>query len=113
MACDRLGFAEYVVQKLDSLHRQIRQIQCGDFPYQAPHDALAALQIALTGYGSLLEEAVSEGDEDQIIAACKTLNFKIVEYHPILGFLLRATNVRNSFEAYDPLKELAPYALGF
>ena len=107
MACERLDFADFVRRKVESTRSQIHQIDCVDFPYEAPQEALASLREAFDSYVRVFDEALLDGDDDQITAACKTVNYKIVEYHPILGFLLRATNIRNSFEAYDPLRELA------
>jgi hypothetical protein len=38
---------------------------------------------------------------------CKNVNRGIVNYLPILGFILRSTNVRNAFEVYGPTLRLA------
>jgi hypothetical protein len=107
MAGDGLHFVNSVRRKVESAEAQIRQIACVDFPYEDPRLALDSLKIALESYSELLASALVSDDLDTIVEACKMLNLKIVEYHPILGFLLRSTNIRNSFEAYDPLKELS------
>jgi hypothetical protein len=106
MAGDGLHFVNSVRRKIESAQAQIRQIACVDFPYEDPRLALDSLKRALDGYLEVLAAALASDDLDTIVEACKMLNLKIVEYHPLLGFLLRATNIRNSFEVYDPLKEL-------
>jgi hypothetical protein len=53
--------------------------------------------------------AVSPGT---IRAACTGALNGIIHYLPLLGFLLRSTNVRNGFEIYAPLLSLARQLLG-
>jgi hypothetical protein len=46
------------------------------------------------------------------IQTCITINERIYQHLPILGFLLRSTNVRNAFEAYYSLVEIARALIG-
>jgi hypothetical protein len=47
-----------------------------------------------------------------VVQACITVNERIREYLPILGFLLRSTNVRNTFESYYSFVQMARALIG-
>jgi hypothetical protein len=108
-----LDYIDYVRRKVSSVFAQIHAIECADFPYSDPKRALAALRSALDVRLEELDNAVTEGDLTEITNICKNINYKIVELHSILGFLLRATNIRTQFEIFEPIRELAHMLLDY
>lgn len=95
-----------VRRKYSLLDRQIDQLLDGEFPYENPRKALIDLKGSFAARLALLDEAQDDSDEEEIINACQNIVDKIYEYHPILGIVLRATNLRNAFEVFDPLQRL-------
>ncbi|MBY5533634.1 hypothetical protein HFO58_10715 [Rhizobium leguminosarum] len=93
--------------KLKALIEQIDQLLLSDFPHDDTRLALQLIREQLAPQEERIKSAVVRKREDFIIAACETVNLRIYDYLPILGFLLRSTNVRNSFESYDALVQIA------
>jgi hypothetical protein len=60
-------------------------------------DALYQRDLARLG---MIDQSTDPAVRRQV---CAQANFQIASYEPVLGFVLRATNVRNAFEIYDPL----------
>jgi hypothetical protein len=59
------------------------------------------LQKKFEDHLSILEDSAT--DKDCIEQECLLVNEGIMIYQPILGFILRSTNVRNAFEVYGPI----------
>jgi hypothetical protein len=53
-----------------------------------------------------------QNDLSLILNACSESLAAIYTFLPLLGFILRSTNVRNSFEVFGPLRRLARRVLG-
>ena len=102
-----MDYVDYVRRKLEATLDQIHAIESVDFPHEDPERALGTLRSALRVRLNELDSVVRDGDLNGIQSTCKDINYKIVEVHPILGFLLRATNIRNPFEIFRPIRDLA------
>lgn len=80
-------------------------LEASDFPHADGESALTEIK---RHFDALLAEL--DGAERHSLAILQELCLKTsveVELHlPVLGFILRSTNVRNAFEAYDPLKRI-------
>jgi hypothetical protein len=59
-----------------------------------------------------LERASKSNDRNVLIQTCITINERIYQHLPLLGFLLRSTNIRNSFEAYHAFVDMAKALIG-
>ncbi len=105
-------YISHVRRKCSLVNRQIELLLSGDFPYENPKRVLGQLKRALDFRLGALGTALEDLDSEAVRSACKEINGKIVEYHPILGFILRSTNLRNAFEIYDPLQRLTRTLLG-
>jgi hypothetical protein len=97
--------------KLKNIQRTIDTLLDGDFPVGAGKFALEKLQSVFSGFDKRLDLAQALGDTENLGQVTQNLNVKIYEALPILGFILRSTNVRNAFEMLEPLHAIAQAAL--
>lgn len=101
IAC-RLGSAR---RRIRALLSQIAVLEGSDFPHRDGEMALIEIK---KHFETLLRDL--SGAEHFSLKLVQDLCLKTsveVELHlPVLGFILRSTNVRNAFETYDPLKEI-------
>lgn len=94
-ACDRIKAA------LDS----IRQLKASEFPYPDSKDALCRIE---TLFEDVLKRlSAIDADPSYIRQLCSISLRHLFIYLPILGFILRSTNVRNAFEIFRPLRDIA------
>lgn len=98
-------------QKLRNIERTIDALLDSDFPVDSGKDALRDLKQVFFRLGGRNDRAQQSNDESTLRATAKNLNDKIILLLPILGFILRSTNVRNAFELLDPLQYIANRAL--
>lgn len=99
-------------QKIKFVLAQITNLAASDFPCKEPQEALSLLSALYQQDLNTLASLTSESGADVANAVCTHCNTRIVRFKPILGFLLRSTNVRNSFEIYEPILDLAKKFLG-
>lgn len=99
-------------QKITSLLRQIEEIKSSEFPHEDSKLALVELANGIRLWHQILRKVPSPADGQLILDVCTRANLDVFRLLPILGFILRSTNVRNSFEFFDPLKRLARQLLG-
>ena len=71
------------------------------------NDALEKLRLAFFKIDDSLNRAVRAKDDSAVAQVANNINLKIYQALPILGFLLRSTNVRNAFELIEPLQSIA------
>ena len=97
----------FTQQKVRSVLSQIKRMQSDEFPYREPSLALGLIErLCRKDDLARLEQVDASTDPDVRRQACAHANQRIAFYHPLLGFILRSTNVRNAFEAYDPLLQI-------
>jgi hypothetical protein len=97
---------EFAKEKVDAVLRQIKHLKTADFPYDEPMSALELLEALYEGDLVRLERLDPGTDPAVRQQTCAHCNVQVARYQPVLGFILRATNVRNAFEIYDPLLSL-------
>lgn len=96
---------EYTLKRLRAFLDEIRHLSTSEFPYPQSKEALQILEKIFEKYRSFLEDSKRDKRLDEW--TCKNVNRGIVTYLPILGFILRSTNVRNAFEVYGPTLRIA------
>ncbi len=98
-------------QKVRNIQRTIDSLLDGDFPLAAGRKALEKLRLIFRNLDEKLDRAhrVDDGAAERQYA--QLVNLKVYQTLPILGFILRSTNVRNAFELLDPLQQIASKAL--
>ena len=107
-----MDHVDYTNQKLRLIIDQIQSLSESEFPHPDAKEALDLLKKLFDGDIDRIVKAVAGGDEATRIAACAQASSHIARFLPILGFCLRSTNVRNSFELFVPLLQLARQLLG-
>jgi hypothetical protein len=98
--------------KLRNIQRTIESLLDGDFPFEAQRLALRKLHAVFDQLEKKqLDRAERLGDGENLSQVAENLNVKILQVLPILGFIIRSTNVRNAFEMLEPLRSIASAAL--
>jgi hypothetical protein len=109
---NELGLKFSTTAKLEGLLHQINALLLSDFPHVASEDALKTLDIYFKENRGRLQQAAQSGNSQILQSTCATINQRIEQVLPLLGLLLRSTNIRNSFEAYFSLDALAKELIG-
>jgi len=91
---------------------EIDRLKQSEFPYTHPREALELLESRFKWHQSVLGKATDGSQSAVVYNACRDSLRELQVYVPILGFILRATNVRNAFEEYGPLQRLAHRIIG-
>jgi len=103
---------EYAEKRLVAFLHQIEQLEQSDFPYCHSEEALGALEQEVKRNLQYLRQLSDDSNPKALQGFCSETLGLLMNYLPILGFVLRSTNVRNAFEAYSPLLGLARCLLG-
>ncbi len=102
----------YARDRIGEFLLEVDQVGQSEFPYASSKGALEDLrdhfQQVLRGLNDL-QDGVSS--PETIKDACANALGDLHEYVPLLGFILRSTNVRNAFELYAPLQRLCELVL--
>ncbi|CDO60175.1 hypothetical protein BN1012_Phect1962 [Candidatus Phaeomarinobacter ectocarpi] len=97
--------------RLQNFRQQIRRLKSGEYAYHDSEDALRQLDDIASSFEERLIKSRGafpdirkrqEAEANSFINLC----------HPILGIILRSSNVRNAFEVYEPLKKIIESYLG-
>ncbi len=94
-------------QKLRNVQRTIEGLLDGDFPLSSGRNALKKLRDVFSELEKKLDRAHRLNDDGAERQLASLVNVKVYLSLPILGFILRSTNVRNAFELLDPLQDIA------
>lgn len=103
---------EFAQEKVSAALQQVRKLKAVDFPYQEPAAALSALEALYRADQSRLSWLLPTDAAWTREECCYQANHDVAEYHKVLGFILRSTNVRNAFEVYEPLLRLSRKVCG-
>lgn len=102
---------EATLCRLDAFLKEVNRLLGSEFPYDAPRVALERIKEQFMIMRTELS-AADATDEHSVRLLCLRCGPPLFLYLKLLGFLLRATNVRNAFEVYGPLARLAERILG-
>lgn len=97
--------------KVRNVQRTICEILNGDFPFSSGRRALEKLQDVFDSLEKKLDRAIRLKNDASIASVAENINLKILQVLPLLGFILRSTNVRNAFELIEPLQFIANSAM--
>ncbi|MEA2879916.1 MAG: hypothetical protein QOF14_5112 [Hyphomicrobiales bacterium] len=97
--------------KIKNIQRTIDGLLDGDFPLSSGRKALSKLRDVFDDLDAKLDRIGRLNDEETLKQISSHINLKIYQVLPILGFILRSTNVRNAFELLDPLQTITDAAL--
>ena len=102
----------YAEERIQSALDEIDRLKDSDFHHNHPSDALDVIKGTLLARLASLKSLSSNNQPDVVLASCSDALVELFILHPRLGFILRSTNVRNSFEIYRPVLSLAKAILG-
>ncbi len=91
---------------------EIERLMQSEFPSQPPKDAMDILRDKFKESALALDRIEPTTPAHIIHTECNASLERLFVSVPILGFILRSTNVRNGFEAYGPLLRLAECLMG-
>lgn len=103
---------DHARERVAAALEEIERLMQSEFPSQQPKDAMNALRNKFKESASVLEKIESTTPTDIVHTECIASLERLFVSLPILGFILRSTNVRNGFEAYGPLLRLAERLMG-
>lgn len=93
--------------KLGQVFHQLRDLESSEFAYPDAREAVQKLQSLFKDDLALLDSLpVASSDAKLVESTCSEVNHQISRYLPIFGFILRSSNVRNSFEVYYPVLQI-------
>lgn len=98
---------DYVLRKIAHVQAELDHLKHSDFPNDFALNVIQHLEDIFAKDRVNIAAIGSSDDYDAKKAVCLHANVHLSHYHPFLGILLRSTNVRNSFEVFDPLLRLA------
>jgi hypothetical protein len=102
----------YTTEKLTAVVKQIENLLLSDFPHESTRTGLELFATFFNSQITRVKHAGAQSERSLLIRTCTTANARIAAYLPLLGFMLRSTNVRNNFESYDSLLQLAQRLIG-
>jgi len=100
---------KYSRDRIKSVLDSIRQLKASEFPYGDSKDALCRIEELFENTLQRLD--ATDAHPDYIKQLCSISLRHLFIYLPKLGFILRSTNVRNAFETFGPLRDIARKAL--
>lgn len=107
-----MSLLEYSTDRLRAIIEEVERLASTDFPHRHSADVLKMVGGIFQERLSAIERLDDKNDISVIKAICSDSLGKLFTFLPLLGFILRSTNVRNSFEVYGPTLRLARQLLG-
>lgn len=102
-----MTYLVYSKLRLRSFLDQAASLAESDFPYADSREALSLVRQRFGARLRQLEHFDGRSNPAVVKHECRLALAALFEYLPLLGFILRSTNVRNAFEAFAPLRRLA------
>lgn len=102
----------FAIERIESVLDEISRLKDSDFPYEHSKDGLRLIEKIFEERLASLRSLTPENSQFVVFNACSEAQFETFVNLPLLGFILRSTNVRNSFEIFGPLLRLARDVLG-
>ena len=91
---------------------ELERLGRGDFPHEHSRECLLSIEQLFRDQLDRVEVIDTDTSPPVQQAVCLNANMLIFRYHSLLGFVLRSTNIRNSFEIFDPLLRISKCLLG-
>lgn len=98
---------DYACKRIEATLAEIERLKEGDFPYGHSQDALYKICQVYEGDLYQLKSLSEQNDIATVNRTCAIALSNMFRYLPLLGFVLRSTSLRNAFEVYRPLLDLA------
>jgi hypothetical protein len=102
-----MSLLEMARKRVRAVLDEINRIALNEFPYKGSEQALRKVEQVFNTRLASLNALTDQSDPDLIRHTCSLGLGDVVVYLPLLGFIIRSTNVRNSFEVFRPLLRMA------
>lgn len=104
----------YAADRVAAFLREIETVEASEFPYREPKEALRRLRESFEAQWRGLHDLQARGHDspEAVLNATSVTLSSLFSYVPLIGFLLRSTNVRNAFECHGPLHAVVRRLLG-
>src|SRR5579872_782473 len=102
----------YARRRYAAVLEEVERLKQAEFPYSHSRDALVELERVFQSQLDALNRLTPKSSPMVAKNACSQSLYSLFLYTPLLGFILRSTNVRNAFELYAPLLRLSRKILG-
>ena len=99
-------------RRLDAVLEEIKRIAASEFAYRAAEDALDRIKNLFEEDRKFLGKLDEGSDPGAVDTLGRTVLTHLHEHLPLLGLIIRSTNVRNAFELHAPLVRLAWSIIG-
>jgi len=100
------------LRRIDATIGTIRNLKDSEFPYHDSNEALLEVERIFEETRQALCQAKDSTDQSIKKQISEEALKRLFIYIPLLGFILRSTNVRNAFEIHGPLLRLSQRFLG-
>jgi hypothetical protein len=107
-----LDYLDFTKQKLLCALAEVDRLRAGEFPQEHSHDCLLQIEQLFKAELDRLDSIETAASVPVKQATCLNANMVLSRFHALLGFVLRSTNVRNSFEIFDPILRMCQLLLG-
>lgn len=100
------------LRRINATIQTIKNLRDSEFPYSHSEEALLEVEQIFIETRRALTQAKDSKDEIIKNQISEEALKRLFIYIPLLGFILRSTNVRNAFEIHGPLLRLSQTLLG-
>jgi hypothetical protein len=107
-----MDIVESSLRRIDATIRTIKNLKDSEFPYSHSETALLEVERIFKEIHQALSQASDSKDQSLKNRTSEEALKRLFIYVPLLGFILRSTNVRNAFEIHGPLLRLSQTLLG-
>lgn len=107
-----MDIIESSLRRIDATIHTIQTLKDSEFPYSHSEEALLEVEKIFSVTRRALTQARDSNDEINKKQISEEALKRLFIYIPLLGFILRSTNVRNAFEIHGPLLRLSQSLLG-
>ena len=98
---------DYARERVNALLDEVERLTEVEFPHEHSERALEQLRDRFQDNLKRLAQFDLKSDLAIVQQTCRLVLVDLYQYLPLLGFVLRSTNVRNAFEVFGPLLRLA------
>jgi hypothetical protein len=107
-----MDIIESSLRRIDATILTIKNLEDSEFPYLHSEKALQEVERIFDETRLSLTRARESNDQSLRKQTAEAALKRMLIYIPLLGFILRSTNVRNAFEIHGPLLRLSQSLLG-
>ncbi|MCW3094944.1 MAG: hypothetical protein JWL77_562 [Chthonomonadaceae bacterium] len=102
---------DYACKRLSTFLEEVARLKTSEFPYSHSKEALERLNQLFQRKLDRLQGFDSQSDVGVVRRESALALHALISLLPLVGFIIRSTNVRNAFEVYQPLLDLASNVL--